>query len=160
MSDSPQMQTATRPRATQPRSGANPNVDAVPITELSEPRKVKTKGKSKRLAAMPHLDGFTGVEQFLFDGFIQEYLDEYTDMSASDYRILFLAGVEYIKLLRIMAEELRSNHVLAMSRQHPGVNMRALLDQLSATRKQRVRGKPTEPEEAQEIRDMLLSLSK
>jgi hypothetical protein len=160
MEDSPQMQTTTRPRATQPRTGANPNVEAPPLKDLEQPRKVKTGGRPKKLARMPKMDGLTEAEQYLFDGFIQNLLDEYPDMSASDYRIVFLAAIEYIEYLRVAAEGLRSHRVLAMSRQHPGVNMRALLDQLSATRKQRVRGKSQEPEEAQEIREMLLSFGK
>lgn len=142
-------------RATQ----ANPNVQASPIVEL-EPsaRKVPTGGRPKLLAAMPVMPGLTDAEKILFDGFIQEYLDLFPDLLATDYRILFLAATAYIKFLRVTANELASGTVLAMSRQHPGVEMRALLDQLSVTRRARSRTKADEPESA-EIRDFFMKLS-
>lgn len=142
-----------------PRTGANPAIDGTPITELEPPRSAPTGGRPRKLPPMP-LMPMEDAERKLFDAFIDEYLAEYSDISNADYRILYLAAVEYIKYLRIAAYELKSGRVISMARQHPAVNMRALLDQLSATRKQRVRGKPTEPEEAQELRALLLQLSK
>jgi hypothetical protein len=94
----------------------------------------------------------------LFNEFIAEYHDLFPDLLATDYRILFLAATAYIKFLRVTANELASGTVLAMSRQHPGVEMRALLDQLSVTRRARSRTKAEEPE-GLELRDFFLKLS-
>lgn len=141
-------------RATQ----ANPNVQASPINTLEQPRSVKTGGRPKKLAQMPVMPGLTDAEEILFNDFIAEYLELFPDLLATDYRILFLAATAYIKFLRVTANELASGTVLAMSRQHPGVEMRALLDQLSVTRRARSRTKADEPESA-EIRDFFMKLS-
>jgi hypothetical protein len=82
-------------------------------------------------------------------------------MVPTDYLILHLAGLEYIKYLRVVAEELETGKVISMARQHPGVNMRALLDQLSVTRKARTsRGQKEEDSDAQEIRDFFMGRTK
>lgn len=99
------------------------------------------------------------AERRVFDDFITEYMREYPDLTQTDYRLLHLAAIEYIKYIRIAAQELESGQVISMARQHPGTAMRALLDQLSTTRKQRTRGaKQNEPEEAEELRQILLSI--
>lgn len=149
---------SVRPKYTH-ATQAHPHLQASPITTLEdEARSVKTGGRPKKLAAMPTMPGLTDAEDVLFNDFIQEYLDLFPDLLATDYRILFLAATAYIKFLRVTANELASGTVLAMSRQHPGVEMRALLDQLSVTRRARSRTKAEEPESA-EVRDFLLSLS-
>lgn len=149
------------PNTTRSRGAANPNIDAKPIDTLESPRAVATGGRPRKLKPMPKLDGLTDAEQILYDDFIQEYLTEYPDITATDYRVLFLIGVEYIKYLRIVGEELRSGKVLSMARQHPGVNMRALLDLLSITRKDRMKGKPQgDNEEADKLREILYQVSK
>jgi len=155
------METPTTPSPARPRGAANPVVDATPITTLEVPRTVATGGRPRRLKPMPRLDGLTDAEQVLYDDFIQEYLTEYPDISATDYRMLFLIGVEYIKYLRIVGEELRSGKVLSMARQHPGTNMRALQEMLSITRKDRMKGKPQqENEETEKLREILYQVSK
>jgi hypothetical protein len=146
-------------KKTQPRTGANPGIDAAPITEIEEARYSPTKGRPKKRPPMPYMP-MEEAEKLFFDGFIEEYLTEYPDMTPTDYRLLFLAAIEYIKYLRIAAKELESHQVISMARQHPAVNMRALLDQLNATRKLRSRGKTPETDEAAEFRDYLLKLSK
>lgn len=144
------------------RGPANPSVDAKPITQLEVPRTVATGGRPRKLKPMPALDGLTPAEQILYDDFIQEYLTEYPDITATDYRMLFLVGVEYIKYLRIVGEELRSGKVLSMARQHPGTNMRALQDQLSVTRKARMSGKSPQDggEDAEKLREILYQVGK
>lgn len=103
----------------------------------------------------------TDVEQSLFDYFIEAYKQQYPDMVPTDHLLLHLAGLEYIKYLRVVAEELETGKVISMARQHPGVNMRALLDQLSVTRKARTsRGTKEEEPEAAELRDFFMGLSK
>ena len=144
---------------TQPRTGANPGIEASPLTQIEPARFSPTKVRPKKRPPMPFMP-MEEAEKIFFDGFIDEYLTEYPDMTPTDYRLLFLAAIEYIKYLRIAARELESHQVISMARQHPAVNMRALLDQLNATRKLRSRGKTPESDEATEFRDYLLKLSK
>lgn len=163
MTEPPSNYASTRNDAVKPKytraTQANPNIQASPITRLErEKRSVKTGGRPKQLASMADMPGMTEAEQLLFNDFIQEYLDLFPDLLATDYRILHLAATAYIKFLRVTANELASGTILAMSRQHPGVELRALLDQLSVTRRARSRTKSDEPENA-EVRDFLLHLS-
>ena len=143
------------------RQARSPSVDAEPITQLELPRTVATGGRPKKLPPMPVMDGLSDTEKVLFDGFINEYLTEYPDITPTDYRMLFLVAVEYIKYLRIVSKELTSNKVMSMARQHPGTNMRALQDQLSITRKARMHGKPpSDGEDAERLREILYQVSK
>lgn len=143
------------------RGAARPTVDAEPIMALETPRSVATGGRPKKLPPMPVMDGLSDSEKILFDGFINEYLTEYPDITPTDYRMLFLVAVEYIKYLRIVSKELTSNQVMSMARQHPGTNMRALQDQLSITRKARMHGKPQSgSEDADRLREILYQVSK
>ena len=131
-----------------------------PLTE-TEPSK-RSVGRPSKLT-MPDLPRMpmTDVEQSLFDYFIEAYKQQYPDMVPTDHLLLHLAGLEYIKYLRVVAEELETGKVISMARQHPGVNMRALLDQLSVTRKARTsRGTKEEEPEAAELRDFFMGLSK
>lgn len=142
------------------RSSANPAIDATPIVRLETPRQVHTGGRPKKLPPMPYMPGMSDQEREMFDGFINEYLEQYPDLTPTDYRILHLAAVEYIKYARVAAKELETGVVIAMSRQHPAVNMRALLDQLSVTRKARTaKGKP-EDETEEELKNYFLSIGK
>lgn len=98
-------------------------------------------------------------EQELFDYWIAAFKEQYPDLAPTDHLLLHLAGLEYIKYLRVIAEELETGKVISMARQHPGVNMRALLDQLSVTRKARTTGqKPSDDENAAETRKRLAEL--
>lgn len=138
---------------------SNPGVETQPITALD---KTITPGAGRRhkLAPMPMLP-MSEAEVTLFQGFIQEYLDLYPDLTPVDYRLLYLAATEYIKYLRVTRAELDTGTVINMARQHPGVNMRALLDQLSVTRRSRTKpGAPQEPDgDAAELKELLLGLS-
>lgn len=151
-------------RSTPPGSktmGRSPAVDAKPITQLEQPRSVATGGRPKKLKPMPILEGLSDAEKVLFDNFIQAYLDEYPDITPTDYGMLWLVAVEYIKYLRILSVELSTGQVMSMARQHPGTNMRALQDQLSFTRKARMHGKPQDGgEEAEKLREILYSVSR
>lgn len=103
------------------------------------------------LPQMPMTDG----EQAMFDFWIAAFKEQYPDLVPTDHLLLYLAGLEFIKYLRVIAEELETGKVISMARQHPGVNMRALLDQLSVTRKARTTGKPSEDETTKETREKL-----
>lgn len=146
---------------TTPRRSANPQIDAEPITQLELPRTVATGGRPKKLKPMPVMEGLSQIEQVLFDDFIKEYLVEYPDITDTDYRMLYLVAVKYIQVLRVSAKELKTGKVLAMARQNPSVEMRALQDQLSITRKARVKSKPQQSSDDQEaLRDILFQLGK
>lgn len=142
------------------RQARSPSVDAKPITQLELPRTVATGGRPKKLKPMPVMEGLSDTERVLFDNFINEYLTEYPDITDTDYRMLFLVAVEYIKYLRIVSEELKTGKVLSMARQHPGTNMRALQDQLSITRKARMSGRQDSGgEDAEQLREVLYQVS-
>jgi len=97
-------------------------------------------------------------ERILFDGFMNDFLEAYPDLNSSDYRLLWLAGVKYLQFLRLLKVELESGHLLSISRQHPAIEMRSLLDQLSVTRRARSRTQKEEDPDAEELRSVLLSL--
>src|SRR5216684_158638 len=135
-------------------------IKAKPLTS-TEPIKPRSAGRPEKLVMPPLPEmSMTDVERDLFDFFLASYKEQYPDMVPTDYLLLHLAALEYIKYLRIIAEELETGHVLTMSRQHPGTNMRALLDQLSVTRRARTAGrKPDEDPEAKELQKFLMGLS-
>lgn len=118
-------------------------------------------GRPKKLTMPPIPQmAMNEVEQPLFDYFMQSYQEQYPDLLPTDLLLLYLAGLEFIKYLRVVAEELESGKVMSMARQHPGISMRALLDQLSVTRRARTqRAKPDDDEEAKEIREFFLQMS-
>lgn len=131
-----------------------------PLTAVETPKE-RGVGRPAKLV-MPDLPKMpmTDVEQGLFDYFMAAYKEQYPDMVPTDHLLLHLAGLEYIKYLRVVAEELETGKVISMARQHPGVNMRALLDQLSVTRKARTTGrKPEEDPEARELREFFMDMS-
>lgn len=154
--DSTTQNTSPRSRAAR---GVSPGIEASPIENLEEhPRTVKTGGRPRQLALMPSMP-MTDVETALFDSFIQEYLTKYPDLEPVDYRILFLAGLEYIKYLRIIRDELDRHQVISMARQHPAVQMRGLLNDLSVSRRQRKR-EPGESTDTTDMREFYLQVSK
>lgn len=129
---------------TEKKDTSSMNVRPLTTTEV-----VKGPGRPPKLKAptMPDMPMMPS-EQILFKYFIDAYREQYPDMVPTDHLILFLAGLEYIKYLRVIQEELDTGKVISMARQHPGVNMRALLDQLSVTRKARNTGTKSPDDEA------------
>lgn len=131
-----------------------------PLT-LTRPNNRREVGRPKKLS-MPNLPAMsmTDAEQALFDYFMAAYQEQYPDLLPTDLPLLYLAGLEFIKYLRVIEEELASGKVMSMARQHPGVSMRALLDQLSVTRRARIsRSKPDEDEDAKELKAFLMGMS-
>jgi hypothetical protein len=90
------------------------------------------------------------AEKPMYDYFIDAYLDENPDLTRSDKILLSLAGIEYIKYLRVAAKELETGEVISMARQHPYTNMCRLLEQLSVTRRARKKTGQTEDDPARE----------
>ena len=155
--------TATKqqqpPESTGVRSD-NQTIHAAPLTVVQKP-KARTVGRPEKLV-MPPLPNLpmTPVEQELFDFFMEAYKQQYPDMVPTDHLLLHLAGAEYIKYMRILAEEMKTGKILSMARQHPAVQMRGLLDMLSVTRKARtMRNKPDDSPEEAELKDFFMSLS-
>ncbi len=131
----------------------DPTLDARPLDDVIPIK--RGVGRPKKLAPPPRpVMQLAPLEQDMLDYFIQEYTSLYPDLTPADHLLLFLAGLEYIKYLRIIQEELETGKVISMARQHPGTNMRALLDMLSVTRKTR----KTKPDE-DPTENFLLSLS-
>lgn len=129
-----------------------------PLTSV-EPAKHRSVGRPGKLVmpALPAMD-LSDTEQALFDYFQAAYREQYPDLTPTDLLMLHLAGIEYIKYLRVAQEELASGKVISMARQHPGVQMRSLLDQLSVTRKARVARTrdDDESEEAKNLREFFM----
>lgn len=135
-------------------------LDTKPLTE-TVPTRFKGAGRPRKLI-MPDLPKmeFTATEQEMFDYFLDAYHAEYSDMTPTDELILHLAAVTYIKYLRLIAEEIKTGKLVTQSRQHPGIELRGLLDQLSFTRKARITNKrDSSSEEEQELRQFFMSLS-
>src|SRR6266851_2894656 len=96
-------------------------INAKPLT-ITEPSRYKGAGRPAKLVMppMPYMP-LTEAEQALYDFFVAAYHEEYPDLIATDHILLQLAGYEYIKFLRILAEELETGVVISQARQHPGV---------------------------------------
>jgi hypothetical protein len=139
----------------------SPTFTARPLT-TTMPTRSRSAGRPPKLE-MPELPALrmSEIEQGLFDYFIAAYTQEYPDLIPSDHLILFLAAIEFIKYIRMAAEELESGKLVTMSRQHPGTQLRGLMDQLSVTRKARVAGKrDTTNAEEREMREFFMGMSK
>lgn len=104
-----------QPTADQPRKGRKP---------------------APKMPPLPKFD-LSDFEQQWYDYFWDTYNETYPDLTRSDKLLLMLAGVEFIKYLRVVGAELASGEVISQARQHPGTQMNALLDRLSVTRKAR-----------------------
>ncbi len=135
-------------------------LQARPLTVAQQP-KPRPVGRPEKLV-MPPLPEMrmTDLERDLFDYFLASYQQQYPDLVPTDFILLHLAALEYIKWLRIIAEELETGRVISQARQHPAVNMRGLLDQLSVTRKARTAGQKQDSDpEAKQLQDFLMGLS-
>ena len=56
----------------------------------------------------------------------------------------FFNPEEYVAYLRLQASQIASGQLVTMSRQHPGVQLRAWLDTMSFSRRKGVSGKQAE----------------
>jgi len=141
------------PNAKPPTFSVVPLSDESQITapRVGRPRKLKMPPLPQAI-----LDGMTELEHKHFDYFLESFRDQYPDLTAADQIMLVQAALEYINTLRVQATQLSTGQVITMSRQHPGVQMRAYMDQLSITRKSR---KPTERSAEDDTRDWLTALS-
>lgn len=84
---------------------------------------------------------------------------DYNITKPSDLIALHMAALEYVNLLRVQAGQLKSGQVITAARQHPGVQLCAWLDSLSATRAKRKETAP-QNEEQQAWVEKMASLSR
>lgn len=138
------------------RLPAQQTFDTKPLNASPRDRKV---GRPPKLE-MPDLPDMpmTPSEKAMFDFWIAAFREQYPDLVPTDHLLLYLAGLEFIKYLRVIAEELETGKVISMARQHPGVNMRALLDQLSVTRKARTTGQKQDDDTTKQAQEQLAKL--
>ena len=95
------------------------------------------------------------AEEQHYTYFIQAFNKEYPDMTATDQITLQLLAAEYIKYLRMLANEIESGQLVSMARQSPGTQYCRLLDMLSVTRKARVSGRSTKPDDNEDTKRLL-----
>jgi aryl carrier-like protein len=119
-------------------------------------------GRPKKLR-MPPLpkeirEGMSQIEQDHFDFFIQAVREEHKDLTPVDLICLNMAGLNYINSLRLQQQQLKSGELVTMSRQHPEVQMRAWLDLMSVSRKQRPTTKSAVDQEAEKWRALFGNL--
>lgn len=115
---------------------------AAPVIRLETPAPRETRMGRPRKLEMPPLpqellDGFTELEREHFQFFLDAFRQDYGIKKPSDEIALFNAACEYIQLLRVNATSAKTGEVITAARQHPGVQLRAWLDSMGSTRKQR-----------------------
>lgn len=135
-----------------------PNISTFSARELKADQPQEQKPGRKKKPSMPTLPtlDMSDFEREWFTYFREVYQAEYPDLTDADKLLLFLAAIEFIKYLRVAGAELATGEVISQARQHPGTQMRALLDQLSVTRKARQR-QPKEEDDPSA--DLLLRLA-
>ena len=135
------------------------DINAKQINTQDPIKKGRGRPAKIEMPALPVMDMSDG-EAALQTYFIESFRLEYPDLTNTDMILLHLASLEYIKYLRVVAEELSTGKVISQARQHPGVNMRALLDQMAVTRKARSGGtRSQEDKSIVEARQQLLDMS-
>jgi hypothetical protein len=125
-----------------------PSADDAP--KPGRPRKLKFPPIPQEI-----LDGMTELEQAHYRYFVESHQQQYPDLTPTDQIGLHMAALDYVSLLRMNATQMASGQLVTMSRQHPGVQLRAWMDSLSVTRKQR--GPAKEKDEAAEMLKALSS---
>lgn len=102
------------------------------------PEEKKSNGRPSKLKYPPLpaeiMESMSELEQEHFNYFIEAIKKDNT-LRPSDYIGLYAAGLEYIAYLRLQAWQITSGQQVTMSRQHPGVQLRAWLDTMSFSRR-------------------------
>lgn len=109
------------------------------VVRLESPTQLeKRTGRKPKLKFPPLpaeiLNAMTEVERQHFDYFI-EAIKADNKLRPSDFIGLYAAGLEYVAYLRLQASQMASGELVTMSRQHPGVQLRAWLDTMSFSRR-------------------------
>jgi hypothetical protein len=129
--------------------------ETLKVIPLSRPSAEEPRTGRPRKLKMPDLpqeiyDGMSDIEREHFDFFLNAIRQEYPDLTHTDNIFLVMAGLDYINSLRLQVQQLKSGDLVTMSRQHPGVQLRAWLDMLSVTRKAR-QGTRTDTEKEEKL---------
>lgn len=121
------------------------------IDRAAGPAPKRGRPKKNAMPALPLalLESMTDLEREHFHFFIAAIEELYPDLNKLDRLLVRLMACSYIALLRMEAAQMESGQLVTMSRQHPGVQLRAWMDLLSVTRKQR--GKVDKDDEAAEF---------
>lgn len=109
-------------------------MNVVSIATAAPPRQKKA-GRKATLVQPPIpievLEGMSELEQEHFDFFVaayeQAYERKYGKLTPTAQINITQAGLDYIHLWRMQAEQMRSKTLVSMARQHPGVQIRAWL---------------------------------
>lgn len=141
------------PRTTTPGPRARHTTTVEPIRLEERAEQPTRMGRPRKLEMPPMpaalMEGFTELEREHFTFFVEAYKADYGIKKPSDFIALYMAACEYIQLLRINATSAKTGEVITAARQHPGVQLRAWLDSMGSTRKQRKETKEDEGEVAQ-----------
>lgn len=131
---------------------SKPELLLVPALEesLDRPVKIGRPGKLK-LPALPKalLDGMTDLEKEWFWFMIDAIHAEFNDLTPLEELQTCMFSLDMINTLRLEVQQLTSKELVTMSRQHPGVQARAWVDQL---RKGRAGKSEADPEREKALR--------
>jgi hypothetical protein len=109
-------------------------MNVVTLITPSEPQKKKA-GRPASLEQPPLpqeiLDGMSEIERAHYDFFIEAYSraykEKYGRMTPTALINVTQAGLDYVHLLRLQAEQMRTGKIVSQARQHPGIQVRAWL---------------------------------
>lgn len=116
--------------------------ETIGVLRLETPSQLEApRGRPRKLVMPPLpqelLDGMTALELEHYNFFLAAYKADYRITKPSDLLALNQAALEYINLLRVQAQQLKSGQVITAARQHPGVQLRAWLSEMGVTRSKR-----------------------
>lgn len=140
-------------------------INVTPLSTASIPRPPRV-GRPSKLVMPPLpqeiLDGMKPIEiahfEFFRDGYLEAYVNKYGKQPTPTAQICIVqASLDYINLLRLQAEQMKSGNLVSQARQHPGVQVRAWLQSIGLQEKDYEEGKKTDGKD--DTRAMLLGLS-
>lgn len=93
--------------------------------------------------------------------FVKAFAKKYAPLDDSDMIMLMFAGIESINALRLYAKLMKDHEVLTQARQSPLIQMRGLLADLGARRRDRLAKdkKGTNSEEQEQMKEALEALA-
>lgn len=147
-----------------PKKPAASKPEILQVHPMSAPEEEPARrGRKPKLTPPPLpqelFDGMSDIEKQHFTFFLAAIMEEYPDLTKTDMIFLNMAGLDYINSLRLQVQQLQSGELVTMSRQHPGVQLRAWLELLSVSRKARQGSRNNQDEKLTEARAMLLHLA-
>lgn len=103
----------------------------------------------------------TEQERAEFTSYIAEYVTDYPGLTPSDMRQLEKAALDHILGLRLIAESLEQNKHIGLNSRYSYQQMeRAILNDLALSRAARLKEKPATSSEADELRELLMGVSR